>query len=107
MGGMERGGHTVGLSCVGRESEFELLRTVAGIESMAAGFQRVRIAPNLGSFAEVRARMPHPKGLIEVKLRRETGLVADVQLPGGIEGELDWAGKVYELHAGANHVGAR
>ena len=90
----------------GASPNFELLRTVAGIESMAPGFKRVRIAPNPGSFAEVTAQMPHPKGMIEVKLRRKAGLMADVQLPDGTEGELDWEGKVYPLHSGANHVGA-
>ena len=91
----------------GASPNFELLRTVAGIESMAPGFRRVRIAPNPGSFAEVTARMPHPKGIIEVKLRRKTkGLVADLSLPEDTAGELDWAGAVYTLHAGANHVQA-
>jgi alpha-L-rhamnosidase len=46
----------------GASPNFELLRTVAGIESSAPGFARVRVAPNLGTLPDVTAVMPHPKG---------------------------------------------
>lgn len=91
----------------GASPNFELLRTVAGIESMAPGFKRVRIAPNPGRFEKVSARMPHPKGMIEVRLRRGRKLTADVNLPEGIEGEFDWAGSQSPLHSGQNHLELR
>jgi alpha-L-rhamnosidase len=88
----------------GASPNFELLRTVAGIESMAPGFRRVRIAPNLGQFKEVSARMPHPRGAIAVKLHLDTALSADIDLPEGTDGEFEWAGASHALLAGPNHL---
>ncbi len=39
----------------GASPNFELIRTIAGVESIAPGFKRVRIAPNLGNIHEVTA----------------------------------------------------
>jgi hypothetical protein len=89
----------------GASPNFELLRTVAGIDSMAPGFARVRVAPNLGKLNQIHARMPHPKGEIDVQLvRRDGKLTADVELPGGITGEFEWAGVKRPLAAGKNHL---
>ncbi len=88
----------------GASPNFELLRTVAGIESMSPGFKRVRIAPNPGKFEKVSARMPHPRGTIEVHLLHGRKLTADIDLPEATDGEFDWAGTQYPLHAGKNHI---
>jgi hypothetical protein len=89
----------------GASPNFELLRTVAGIDSMAPGFARVRVAPNLGHLTQVHARMPHPRGEIDVRLaKRGASLTADVELPAGITGEFDWAGTKRPLAAGKNHL---
>jgi hypothetical protein len=89
----------------GASPNFELLRTVAGIDSMAPGFARVRIAPNLGNLTQVHARMPHPKGEIDVLLvKKDARLTADVELPAGIAGEFEWAGAKKALAAGKNHL---
>ncbi len=88
----------------GASPNFELLRTVAGIESMAPGFKRVRIAPNTRHFEKVSARMPHPKGMIEVRLTRGRKLTADVELPEGTDGEFVWAGSQHTLKPGHNHL---
>jgi alpha-L-rhamnosidase len=89
----------------GASPNYELLRTVAGIESLAPGFRRVRIAPNLGSLQHISATMPHPKGGIRVDLQRHSGkLVADVELPSGVSGEFDWMGRSVSLKPGNNHL---
>ena len=89
----------------GASPNFELLRTVAGIDSMAPGFARVRVAPNLGQLTQVHARMPHPKGDIDVVLVKRGGkLTADVELPAGITGEFEWAGTKRPLAAGKNRL---
>ena len=89
----------------GASPNFELLRTVAGIDSLAPGFARVRVAPSLGKLTQVHARMPHPRGEIDVMLvRREGQLTADVELPAGITGEFEWANKTRPLAAGKNHL---
>jgi hypothetical protein len=89
----------------GASPNFELLRTVAGIDSLAPGFQRVRVAPNLGKLNQVHARMPHPRGEIDVRLvRRDGKLTADVELPAGITGEFQWANATRALEPGKNHL---
>lgn len=92
----------------GASPNFELLRTVAGLESIAPGFAQVRVSPNFGRMTHVTARMPHPKGEIAVDLtRRGDKLSGTVVLPAGIGGELVWAGKQRPLTSGENHLGAR
>jgi alpha-L-rhamnosidase len=90
----------------GSSPNYELLRTVAGIDSLAPGFRRVRVAPNLGKLEHISAVMPHPKGEIRVSLQRSGGkLVADVELPSGVTGEFDWMDKTVLLKPGKNHLG--
>ncbi len=92
----------------GASPNFELLRTVAGIESMAPGFARVRVAPNLGKLTGVSAKMPHPNGEIRVEFRQTAGkLVADIELPPGIPGEFDWLGTRHALQPANNHLELR
>lgn len=89
----------------GASPNFELLRTVAGIESDAPGFARVRISPNLGPLKEVTASMPHPQGEIKVNLHRNPvgKLIADINLPSGVPGEFVFHGLYRVLQPGANH----
>ncbi len=88
----------------GASPNFELLRTVAGIESRAPGFRRVRIAPNPGQFKDVSARMPHPRGVIGVRMHLDGAMSADIELPEGTSGEFEWAGTSHALHQGENHL---
>jgi hypothetical protein len=89
----------------GASPNFELFRTVAGIEPIAPGFGRVRVAPHLGDLKHLVARMPHPKGEIQVDFNHENArrLAGDVTLPPGITGILEWAGVSQPLHEGKNH----
>jgi hypothetical protein len=89
----------------GASPNFELLRTIAGIEPSQPGFRSVRIAPNLGSLPAVRARMPHPKGEIAVDFAMRNGrLSGTVTLPPGTPGMLQWHGRKQSLHPGDNKV---
>jgi hypothetical protein len=90
----------------GASPNFEFLRTVAGIEPLAPGFARVRVAPNPGALRKITARMPHPRGEIEVSLVRGASgkLAADIGLPAGVDGEFQWAGEKQTLHPGKNHL---
>ncbi|MBV9302759.1 MAG: family 78 glycoside hydrolase catalytic domain [Acidobacteriaceae bacterium] len=89
----------------GASPNYELFRTVAGIESSAPTFARVRITPNLGKLNHLRATMPHPKGEIRVDLKREgKKLTAEVDLPPDTQGEFGWAGKAHVLKPGRNHL---
>ena len=89
----------------GASPNFEIFRTVAGIEPSAPGYALVRIAPNLGKLHDLRASVPHPKGTIEVELTLNDGkLTAHVKLPPGTPGEFIWQGQRRELHPGENQV---
>jgi len=52
---------------------FEVFRTVLGIDTAAPGFEKVRIRPFLGTLERASGSIPHPKGEVAVTLDR-TGL---------------------------------
>jgi alpha-L-rhamnosidase len=89
----------------GASPNFEMFRTVAGIEPIAPGFRRVRVAPHLGNLKHLAAHMPHPKGEIQVDFAHDNPhlLAGDVTLPTGITGVLEWAGVSQPLSEGKNH----
>ena len=85
----------------GASPNFELFRTVLGIDSAAPGFHRVIIRPNLGKLEHVSGAIPHPKGEIAVNLAKRGGsLEAEVTLPPGVEGEFQWSGQSRKLASG-------
>ena len=88
----------------GASPNIDLFRTLAGIESAAPGFSKVRIAPNPGTLPHVVASMPHPAGEIRVDLHQGKQLVADVELPPGIGGQFVWDGASHPLQPGRNHL---
>ncbi len=84
---------------------FELFRTVLGIDSTAPGFKRVQIRPFLGSLTRVSGSIPHPKGEISVSLDLTGGKPkAEVILPEGITGEFEWKGARKPLSPGSNRI---
>lgn len=89
----------------GASPNYELFRTVLGIDSKSPGFRRVAIRPFLGKLTRAAGSIPHPKGEIRVKLALNgKQLDAEVHLPEGTTGELDWHGARKELTAGDNHL---
>jgi len=49
--------------------------------------------------------MPHPQGMIEVKLRKTgDGLAAQISLPDQVTGTFEWGGKKIPLKAGKQTV---
>jgi len=80
---------------------YELLATVAGIETAAPGFARVSIEPHLGQLTRLKASFPHPLGMIEVNYSRDgMRLEADITLPPGISGSFHWNNTSTALHPG-------
>jgi len=87
----------------GASPNFELFRTVLGIDSAAPGFKSVIIRPFLGKLDHASGAIPHPKGEIAVSLDRRDGkLHATVSLPPDTSGEFVWEGQKQPLHAGTN-----
>ena len=82
----------------GASPNYELFRTVLGVESAAPGFKRVRIAPHLNGFPEVSGTVPSPRGPVTVTVKA-TG-AATVELPPGMEGDFVWQGKTRALKPG-------
>jgi alpha-L-rhamnosidase len=84
---------------------FELFRTLLGIDSAAPGFSRVVVRPYLGSLTQASGSIPHPKGEIAVKLaRRGDAIDAEVSLPQGVTGEFVWGEYRTPLPAGQSRV---
>ena len=89
----------------GASPNFELLRTVLGVDSAAPGFRRVRIRPFLGRLTRVSGSVPHPKGEVAVSLKRDgEALEADVRLPEGVDGEIVWQGARRPLPSGQSRL---
>ena len=89
----------------GASPNYELFRTVLGIDSAAPGFARVVIRPFLGKLTHVSGAIPHPKGEIAVSLTLSGGkLEATVNLPTGVDGRFEWHGETRELHPGENRL---
>ena len=86
----------------GASPNYELFRTVLGVEPAAPGFKRVRIAPNLNGLPEISGSVPSPHGVISVSLK--AGGKAVVNLPAGMEGEFVWQGKTSPLKPGRNEI---
>lgn len=84
---------------------FDLLATVAGIESAAPGFREVAITPHLGTLRHLKATLPHPQGDIEVSYERKgDGLTAEINLPAKLAGWFYWKGKKTALHGGTQQL---
>jgi hypothetical protein len=75
----------------GASPNFELFRTVLGIDSAAPGFRRVIVRPFPGRLSHAAGAIPHPRGEVAVSWQVRAGqLDADVRLPDGVEGDLVW-----------------
>jgi hypothetical protein len=87
----------------GASPNFELFRTVLGIDSAAPGFRRVVIRPFLGRLTRVSGAIPHPRGEVQVSLAVEgRTLRAEITLPDGVDGELVWAGERRRVPSGTS-----
>lgn len=85
---------------------YDFLATICGIMPAKPGFAAVRIEPHLGALREVRAAMPHPQGMIRIHLSRagNTGLKAEITLPGRVNGIMVWKGQELPLKPGSQTV---
>jgi hypothetical protein len=85
---------------------YELLATVCGIEPATPGFKKVNITPALGKLKEVEGVMPHPLGVISLKLKRtgKEGIQGEISLPEGLDGNFTWNGKTVELKGGSQKI---
>ncbi len=87
----------------GSSPNIEFYRIVLGIDSEAAGFKKIRIAPALGTLKEASGSMPHPAGTIKTQytLNAQGKLTARITLPLTTSGTFHWKGKTYPLQEGS------
>jgi hypothetical protein len=82
---------------------YYLLRLVCGIQPADIGFGKIKITPHLGDLTEIKASMPHLKGRIKVDYKvKGKNLLADIELPPGLSGVLEYKGQTMNLVPGAN-----
>lgn len=81
---------------------YDLLATVGGITPASPGFKTVNIEPNFGPLKYIKCKVPHPKGMIEVSLKRSGAnhLKGEIILPNSIAGSFKWNGKKVDLKGG-------
>ncbi len=85
---------------------YGLLATVLGVRPSSPGFRTVRIAPALGPLRRAEGRVAHPLGNIDLQLVRDgqRGLRAEITLPRGLSGELEWRGQRRPLREGQQTI---
>ena len=84
---------------------YHLHAGVLGVRSAAPFFAKVRIAPQPADLKWIKAKTPHPIGLIESDLTFSDGMVSGtVTLPGDLSGTFEWKGKSIPLHPGRNSL---
>ena len=85
---------------------YDFLDVLCGIRPASAGFKTVRISPALGGLSWVAGSIPHPRGMIEVRLERrgKEGLSAEITLPTGLTGEFLRQGKATPLQSGKQRI---
>lgn len=85
---------------------YDLLSTVCGIMPASPGFKTVNIEPHLGDLKFIECSMPHPRGDIVVKLKRdgEKGITGEIILPKGLSGKFLWEGKQKFLKEGKQTI---
>lgn len=85
---------------------YDFLELICGVGPASPGFKTVRIEPALGQLQWAAARIPHPKGMIRVRVDRcgPDGVTADVTLPPGVTGEFIWHGAATPLQEGRQQL---
>ena len=84
---------------------YDFLATICGVEPAELGFRSVRIAPHLGSLKQIEGKIPHPAGIIEVKLEKNSkGISGTVTLPASLNGTFICDGQELKLSGGKNEV---
>ena len=87
---------------------YDFLATVCGVEPEEPGFKSVKIEPHLVELKQIKGAVPHPKGMIEIELRKKNAqLTGVVSLPEGLTGHFNYQEKRLVLHPGKNEIKTR
>jgi hypothetical protein len=92
----------------GAHPVFHFYATLLGIRPASPGFATVRIEPQLGPLQWAEGKMVHPRGMIEVDVRKEgDALACQVTLPEGVSGEFVSGDRSRPLSPGRQEVRIR
>lgn len=83
---------------------FDFLSIVCGVEPSSPGFKSVEIRPQIGNLSNVKAKIPHPLGEIDVNIQQEKdgASLIKIELPDGLAGKLIYKQLTYPLSGGYN-----
>lgn len=89
----------------GATPNYDLLATVCGIRPAKHGFNKIEITPAFGKLTFIKAKMPHPKGLIEVDLQKTgNGITGFVSIPETTTGVFKWKDETVILTGGKTAI---
>jgi len=90
----------------GASPNLHLLKIIAGIDSDAPGFKKIKVEPFLGKAQNVKADIPHPNGNIDINISRnkKDGITGSITLPNNTTGTFLWNGKEIILKEGFNQI---
>lgn len=71
-------------------------RYLLGVTPMKAGFEKIRIAPNVGNLKYVDGMVPTAKGRVHIRVENGNSLTIETPAPARVE----FAGRVHEVAAG-------
>ncbi|CAM3931248.1 Alpha-L-rhamnosidase N-terminal domain-containing protein [Pedobacter westerhofensis] len=92
----------------GASPNIEIYRTLLGIDSDSPGFQKIKIAPHLGSITTISGSMPHPNGKVDVAYTlKGNDWDIHISLPEKTNGTFVWKSKSYPLKPGENSFSFR
>jgi alpha-L-rhamnosidase len=59
----------------------------------------------MGNLNSINGHCPHPLGIIHVQINKKARQVlAEIELPAGLNGEFIWKGKSYPINAGKQEL---
>jgi len=85
---------------------FHMHASLAGVRPDGPGFRSVRVVPHPAGLTELRSRLPHPEGFIQVDLAFEPpdGVEGWVELPQNTTGVFVWRGQEIVLRSGKTQI---
>ena len=84
---------------------YDLLATVCGVEPAEPNFKSIKIEPHPGVLEVISGKVPHPKGVISVNLKKKRNkYVGNIILPQNVRGVYILGSEMRQLKPGNNII---
>lgn len=84
---------------------YDLLATVCGVERLSLTLGAIKVEPHLGVLETISGKVPHPKGIISVNLKKKRNkYVGSIILPQNVRGEYILGSEIRQLKPGNNII---